>query len=88
MIFGSKDGFVEFIARRLQSYTFREMNMHSVNGAYICRTFYPMTVFKQSLTLRFEVLMAVGLTMKTAVSLNVKLCSTVGVYRRFRTPAP
>ena len=84
---GSKERLIKFTAHRLQSYTFREINMHSVNGSYSCRIFYPMSVFKHSLTFRFEVLIAVGLTMKTAVALNVRPCSMVGVYRRFGTPA-
>jgi hypothetical protein len=84
---GSKERLIKFVAHRFQSYTFREINIHSANGAYSCRIFDPMSVFKRSLTFRFEVLTAVTLTMKTAVSLNVKPCSMVGVCRRFGTPA-
>lgn len=84
---GSKERLIKFVARLLQSYTFREINVHSVNGAYSCRIFYPVNVSKRSLTFKFEVLMAVSLTMKTAVSLNLKSCGMVGVFRRFGTPA-
>jgi hypothetical protein len=49
-------------------------------GLTVAEYFYPLSVFKHSLTFRFEVLMAVGLTMKTAVALNVKPWSMVGLY--------